>query len=363
VADGDVKQPAFRFLGANVQRRIVDGNGKPLTAYRPLDLNGSYKPWLAITGLQFEPDEPGLAEVLFPGLVMPRLRLFRSSPDQGGYPPVEAGLKTLQKALADQARKRTLRPSHCLLRAIDVTIQPDEIYQYRLQVRMANPNFGRKDVAAPEILSPWYEVPEKVISPPDEIYYVVDQKELGEVEERGGKVARKPYKGVNWNLNLDRNRQVAFQLHRWIDETTVGREEVRIGDWVIAERVIVSRGEEIGGPVKIDVPIWYYARDAFVIPADRRTRRNTGSEVNFGHERPDDHLETILVDFRGGKGVHESPEGGRVEDASTVEVLLLTPEGQLQARNSTADTASAERRQRLKRWRERIEAVKAAAGE
>jgi hypothetical protein len=34
---------------------------------------------------------------------------------------------------------------------IDVTVQPRHSYQYRLRVRLANPNYGRKDVAAPEL--------------------------------------------------------------------------------------------------------------------------------------------------------------------------------------------------------------------
>jgi hypothetical protein len=42
-------------------------------------------------------------------------------------------------------------PDYCLLRVIDVTVQPGKVYQYRLRVRMANPNYGRKDVAAPEL--------------------------------------------------------------------------------------------------------------------------------------------------------------------------------------------------------------------
>jgi hypothetical protein len=42
-------------------------------------------------------------------------------------------------------------PDHCLLRVIDVTVQPGKVYPYRLRVRMANPNYGRQDVAAPEL--------------------------------------------------------------------------------------------------------------------------------------------------------------------------------------------------------------------
>lgn len=198
--------PSFRFLGVNVERRQLDRTGKPLTGYRPVDIAAAYRPLLLQAGKRFEPDGPRLQSVIFPGLVMPRLAAVRGRDEgrEGGpYPAVEARLTKLQQSLkqlppaaatpqaprpaedfnpfADRAPpKETTRaqaatpavlPRYCLLRVLDPTVQPGRTYQYRLQVRMANPNYGRKDVAAPgladarEIRSDWYEVPQKVVSP------------------------------------------------------------------------------------------------------------------------------------------------------------------------------------------------------
>jgi hypothetical protein len=192
--------PTFRFLGVRVERRELGADGKALTPWAELDVGAAYKPYLLRSGKRFEPEEPpDLERVIFPGLVMPKLLAFR----RHQYPAVEAGLKTLRKSweqapepkpgvpppadpfapaaaevrpgiakprpepvppAAAKPRKpappkappapvaaAALVPDYCLVRVIDVTVEPGKVYQYRLRVRMANPNFGRKDVAAPEL--------------------------------------------------------------------------------------------------------------------------------------------------------------------------------------------------------------------
>jgi hypothetical protein len=184
--------PTFRFLGVRVERRTLGADGKPLTPWAEVDVAAAYKPYLLLTGQRFEPEEPpALERVIFPGLVMPKLLAFR--PHQ--YLPVEMRLKTLRKAMEQapnslpaapavvdvppgiakprpdplppavaKPRKApaakappaadpsaALLPDYCLLRVIDVTVQPGKVYQYRLRVRMANPNYGRKNVASPKL--------------------------------------------------------------------------------------------------------------------------------------------------------------------------------------------------------------------
>jgi hypothetical protein len=195
--------PTFRFLGVRVERRTLGADGKPLTPYAAVDVAAAYRPYLLLSGKRFEPEEPpALTQLIFPGLVMPKLLAFR--PHQ--YPAVETELKTLRKSLEQAPRpargvlppagppapaeqvdflpgiakprpaplppavakpRKTpapkappvpappapgvFIPDYCLLRVIDVTVQPGKVYQYRLRVRMANPNYGRKDVAAPEL--------------------------------------------------------------------------------------------------------------------------------------------------------------------------------------------------------------------
>src|SRR5262249_27922819 len=156
---------------------------------------------VSITGKGFEPEAPSLGPVTFPGLVMPRPLLLT-----GLYPTPEQRLPKLMQAIRESVKAnppalpgpavpdalltpkdfdpfnaagdqviRVQLPKHCLLRVLDVTVEPGNSYQYRLRVRMANPNQGRGS-SARAIVSAWYECPEPVVVPPDVTFYAVDQK-------------------------------------------------------------------------------------------------------------------------------------------------------------------------------------------
>jgi hypothetical protein len=359
---GNAKRANFRFLGVNVRRRTLDALGRPLEEYRALDLDAAYMQWLRYSGLPCEPETEELSEIAFPGLVMSRLRLFRLNlnPFESGDPPPAIQLPLLRKTIQAKADQPAALPNYCLLRVIDVTVESSRSYQYRLQVRMANPNFGRKDVAEPEmarkqeLLSDWYEVPGKIVVDDEFIPYVVDQKDF---KEKNGS----PYKGINAMASLDREREVAFQLHRWVDSAPLYKDDepVPIGDWAIADRVIVARGEYVSRAVKVDLPVWKYTMDSFFLPAENPRRpEKTGFEIYFGHNRTDE-TDTILVDFEGGHQVYTDPvRTVGIEDASSTEVLLLSQDGRLRARNSARDANSKERRARRESLRGRIEALK-----
>src|SRR5262249_46641669 len=77
---------------------------------------------------------------------------------------------------------------YCLLRFLDVTVEPGKSYRYRVKVKMANPNYSpepgkRKDTyvqfAKDEVLtSDWAYVPQTVSVPADEFLYAVDQRNV-----------------------------------------------------------------------------------------------------------------------------------------------------------------------------------------
>lgn len=253
-------------------------------------------------------------------------------------------------------------PDYCLVRVIDVTVQPGKFYRYRLKIRMANPNYNNPNVASSaykdnkEIESPdWYEVKGTVSVPSELIHYVVDQKNIK--DELSGP---RGYRGMNWNVGV-KDDQVVFQIHRWIDSTQLpGRtDKDDIGEWAVADRVPVTRGEYIGRYLKVQLPIWRYTKDAFVLASpstSKRSAASTGVEVYFGNENSD--ADTILVDFEGGKKwLPLPPAGGKpvnLEDTSAQEVLMLSPEGKLLARNSAADTDDEVRINRRKDYYVRI---------
>src|SRR5262249_57046242 len=74
-------------------------------------------------------------------------------------------------------------PDCALIRFLDIYIEPGMVYQYRIQIRMTNPNYKRKDVREDlardkELNSPWYELPEKLFVPEELEYFAVDMKQL-----------------------------------------------------------------------------------------------------------------------------------------------------------------------------------------
>ncbi len=95
-------------------------------------------------------------------------------------------------------------------------------------------------------------------------------------------------------------------------------------------------------------------------------RRTPGVEVNFGYELRGDK-EAILLDFEGGlrqsyarvvkrsEDPDQKPTTKPVDDDSSTDVLILSPDGKLLARNSAADAKDKDREKRLKEVRENIE--------
>lgn len=365
VVEGGKNLPAFRFLGVNLQRRTLDTSGKPIADYQSQDVDGSYKLWLTNTLSPCESEEPGMAKVLVSGLFMARLRLFRGGREEPNYPSPESRLKLLQKAITNKVAPL---PEHCLLRVLDTNIEPETIYQYRLQVRMANPNFGRDDVDKEtskrrELLSDWFQVPGAVTVPSDCICYVVDEKRINKRD----KPSEDDPRWEMWERDATPGREVVFQLHRWIEQYSVGNRTdnalLPVGDWAIADRVVVARGEYVSRRLNVDLLMWKYRLDSFVLPCEdyerARGKIRTGIEVDFGQDE-NKGKETILVDFEGGRRDYQPlQQPGRIEDTSRTEVLMLSPEGKLLARNSAADERSFERLARRTRWRRQVEVLKA----
>jgi len=268
-----------------------------------------------------------------------------------GYPGSPYQLKEVQP------------PEHCLVRIVDVKIQPGKAYKYRLQVQMANPNFKRTDVASPKYsegkelpASPWFELSQVVVVPPDIHYYAVDQKDAD----------GRDYKGPNAEVAV-RPNQIAFQIHRWVEKLdTASRRNIFVGEWVVGERVIAGRGEYVGRTVTTEVPIWVETREAFIIPKtkDKVTNREvSGLPVSYATSPYD----AVLVDFAGGGLTYEltelrgdKPTKTPVRDTQRAEVLLCTGDGRLLALEGSTDAEDAERKKRLEEYRTRIKDVKAA---
>jgi hypothetical protein len=428
---GDVTQSGFRFLGFNIQRRDLGPDGKPAGDWQTLDLEGKDSPYMQLVVLvnrEFANENAKLLPLLVPGLFMKRpvqipvnKEKTAATDSHKPYPDFEEKLPKIEKTLAaltpkqqapignskfdstgfnpfggpdqgptegkdDQqqtASQEWTPPEFCVLRFIDVTVQPGHTYEYQIRVRMANPNHNKPDsevayhdLTTPlELQSAWSPVKDasggvlKVSVPTDVHYYAVDEQSM---HKRG------EYKGINQGKGYDSSRQAVVQIHRWMDwyELTRGRatDFYPIGDWVIAERLFLFRGESLSQKAPTHVPIWAPEQSSFMLAGNSPTRgadRKPIAEVHF----MDAAKAPLLVDFEGGTVSYHrravaapknedgtTQEGAKGTPASEVrmagaatELLFLTADGRLLARNSAKDEQDAEREEREKSYTERVD--------
>lgn len=310
-----------------------------------------------------EANAPGMAPPVtgVPGGSFKPGQLGANRPRPGRNNP---GIPTPTAERAAPAATGAVLPDHVLVRVVDVTIEPGKVYEYRLHVRMANPNYKRNaDVLSPSYAiatelgqdkerkdSDWFVVPTKVSVPPEFRYYVVDQKEID----------GKAYRGIHAKDTVLRDQQAVFQIQRWLEEAEPSDgNRVPVGEWAVAERVPVWRGEYIGRTEKVDVPIWRGPSSKFIlaVPPGKQSRV---SGINVPFSLPND--DAVLVDFEGGPQQYErkvrrddkvEPVKVRDDNVSN-EVLLVTSDGRVTARNSAYDAEDQERKKRLDDWRMRI---------
>jgi hypothetical protein len=425
----DMQLSGFRFKGFEVERRAFGPDGKLIASpdrpdgWQPLDLQGPNSPYIQVvlqTLKEFAPEDPRLMPLLYPGLYMQRPVQVANKPYpnfEGKLPKIEETLKDLDAQVVKpppyKNPKRDLEgfdpfggadtsgmaapdpsalatnqewvpPGYAVLRFIDVTIQPGQSYEYRMRVKMANPNYKKPaaELAFPEVATPTelksepVEVkgpdgkPLRVTCPPDLYYYAVDEQAL--------KKNARDYKGMNAGKSHDSGRQAVIQAQQWMSMYRLpgGKTEFfPVGDWVIGERMFVWRGEYLGQKERVHLPIWSQEQNAFILagrpPRSGADRRPT-EEVSFGAESG---RAPLLVDFENGPGsmTYKRPAapapkteeglpvpGGKatpavdIRAAAATEVLLLMPDGKLLARNSVLDAEDEERKEREESFTERV---------
>ena len=265
-------------------------------------------------------------------------------------------------------------PDYCLIRMFDFTIEPGKTYEYRMKVRMANPNYERKDVASQGIaadpeLTPkeWYVLPKKLTVPSDLYYYAVDQAKLDQNNKDKDKGPKLPTQPVAVGT------QTVLQVQKWVDYLTLkSRTELPVGDWVVAERVVATRGEPIGRQ-RVEVPYWRKAQDRYTMATDQPPPKENDKKYVASVEvaLTPDGKEPILVDFQK-TGAAYTRTHPRTEDAAAPadpaqavedtqapeEVLLYTADGRLLSHNAARDAVDPDRVKRLDEVRTWIKAVK-----
>jgi len=272
------------------------------------------------------------------------------------------------------AQKITTTPiDHCLVRFVDVTVEPGKSYRYRLKVRMNNPNYSptpeeRKDTyknfAKPRYLeSPPMPVPGIVTIPPDQFVYAVDQMKYETDKDR-----KKLYYGN------PQPSQAVVQVQQWLEtwRADPAREstEYEIGEWVVARRVFVERGEYVGRTgagqyaFRTEVPVKEDNNPKHDLAADPKPPR--------GYDKYKVPLQvgdtSILIDFDRGQTTYnrpapppkdddpeeKKPRPVAIHDNVATELLIMRPDGTVIARNEAEDAADPARVKHYEAYMKRI---------
>jgi hypothetical protein len=270
----------------------------------------------------------------------------------GGYPGYPGGFGTGEGGMFYQ---ETPLPEKIMVRFLDVTVQPGHTYEYRVKIKMVNPNYLRKDIVATPAHAKEKEIttrdwilvskpdrpsePLRLTVPQEVYYYPVDEK---------------PEKGSYPPAGKDK---VAVQLHRWVDFVHPNaKAKFAVGDWSILERDLVQRGEYIGREAFVEVPIWNREQETFVLASNPSAK---GPRAAAKTVPVDFRTGVLLVDFEGGKVRQEVGPRLTVSDEAPVELLVVTPDGRFQVRSGQlTEEEDSVRKERLTAWRETIKGVK-----
>lgn len=247
---------------------------------------------------------------------------------------------------------------HLLIRFLDVDVRPGFTYQYRIRVKMKNPNYNkpelvaRKEDAKQEVLwGPWATIANAVSVPYDDNLYASDPIAYAQK-------VRDEFKDPKIRELLDNRdgEEPVVQFQRWLERVTIepGKSEPA-GYWVVAE-VPVRRGEFIGHRQLVTLPMWSSEKVDYILQeVPKYTIKNA-------REKPkglivDFTTDTLLVDYEGGK-VRTTINDRTYTDEADTEIMLLKPDGTVIVRNAGLDREDEDRKKREESWQKWLKEIK-----
>jgi hypothetical protein len=279
--------------------------------------------------------------------------------DLGGVAPPPGSKGSNQfNPLGDRDNPNIAAPvdiDHLLLRFIDPAVEPGYTYQYQIQLRLKNPNFGRDgEVSKPadakkEFLdSPW--VMTGAITVPSETFLFAADWD-GHNKKTSEEYGKEPVL----------MRRLEAKEHQAVVETVAWMEQVRTGDggkrepvgaWVVADYP-VGRGEFVGRRQYVKLPLWssenmnYILREIpdKIIPkfGGREQPQPRGWLMDFTSNK------SILVDFEGGKVKTRAGNRDIVDEVAT-EMLILRGDGRLVVKRSAEADEDKMRKELVGKW-------------
>lgn len=256
---------------------------------------------------------------------------------------------------------------HLLLRFVDVDVKPGYTYEYQIQLRMKNPNFGDKkgvskaaDAEKELLYSPWAAINAPLTVPAESFLYAADvaayRKRIE--DEYNQKDQRDLLKALQAKDN-----QAVVEVLTWTEEvrTEAAGKREPVGAWVLAD-LPVGRGEFIGRKQYVKLPLWSSEIRQYVL---REVQDLVTGKTGGGKEQAkprgwlvDFSTKSVLVDFEGGKVRTKTPTREVLEDAAT-EMLVVRPDGKLVVMKSADDERNADRKKFADEWDSWIKTVEA----
>ncbi len=255
---------------------------------------------------------------------------------------------------SNQAAAPPVEIEQLLLRFVDVDVKPGYTYEYRVRLRMINPNYGlTKEVAIPayanvkELLSPWAQIADSITVPSESFLYSIDPGTFRKkIDEEYAKE-----KELRERLQAKDN-QVVVEMCSWLEQvrTDAGGNREPVGAWVVAD-MPVGRGEYVGRRQYIKLPLWSSKDNQYVLRevADKTIVGKKDVTLPKGW-LVDFTTKSILVDFDGGKVVTKSQAGKTVTEEVAADMLIVRPDGKLLVKSSLTDEADDNRRKIVGDW-------------
>jgi hypothetical protein len=301
----------------------------------------------------------------------PRKELYglSSKADNGAadlFNPEKGGNAPAAPAKGGNTEQAAVDIDHLLARFVDCDVQPGLTYEYRIQLKMLNPNYGAanipyvsnpNDTKKPLLFSPWVPLELPLTVPAEDFLYAADRNQYA-ADTAAAFKDQKPL----LNALQAKDNQAVVQAVKWMESIRMEGRHEPIGGWVVAE-MSVSRGEYIGKKTFVKLPLWSSERNEYVfreIPAGAVKGKDQpkGWLVDFSSK-------SILVDYEGGKVVPKMASGRTLatEEVAT-EMLIARADGKLAVRRSTDDAADPVRNEYTsiwKAWQNKVESRPAAS--
>jgi hypothetical protein len=381
------------FKGFNVERQVRDVDGKVRQAWTPFDWQAAYKQLIFDKKvLDNEPEDPKIQDSpvvppdnqhlcmplpkLAPGRKYPPLtmnsildtadKLKKSDApssnnaiwgrgkgdadifDRTGAAAESTEPKDNKEPMDNSSGSNLLQglPDFVLVRFVDCTVKVGFVYEYRIQMKVANPNKGKDKLVG----RPDYAKADELIGDKAEVRFNKDGRVFtGLAIPLETEVYADPLDTKNYYPRPD---ELKLQLQTWIEAIRPQKDNPNyvepVGDWVVSD-IKAHRGQFIGGTENVRLPLWSATAGAYQF-------KELGKLKTAGKEKGTLAVDfvsyALLVDFEGGRMPQLVFRNRSITDDAGVEILEMTYDGRLIARVAPADEKNPTRREREVAWNE-----------